>query len=209
MKKMISLLLVIGLILCLCACSKKPNQQPTAESTTVQPTEPPLVIRADDGTVYIDVEQFTDLWEVVELTTENWRDYIKVYSFDREKVETDTFGDVVSRETETITVLGAGNERYHYFKGVAVELKDKETGELTTYEFYGFGKELGEPLDLERYDCTRIKGQLIFVELPEEAIFEADDGLYIELGYQGGFPAAPGFYIDKETRAFTRDITIY
>ena len=138
--------------------------------------------------MHINGERFPEYVEFVDLTTENWKEYIKVYSYsyEEEKVEKDVFGDIVSSEVVTHTgqLLGAGNERYHSFVKANIELKDKTTGELTVYNLGREGVKVGEDFNLDNYECTRINGKLCFLkvsmgELPVDTYI---DFLYIYPG---------------------------
>lgn len=154
MKKRI-LLLVIVLCGFLCSCGKSNS----------------LLIE-EDGLTCINYDKFSEIIEPVELTKENWKDYIKFYSYEEKIIETDDFGEIVSTEIITHYSLGAGNERYHQFQDAVLELKNKETGELTIYNF-GHQNEIDvdKGFDLDNYECTRIKGILYFVDLPKEVLY--------------------------------------
>ena len=82
--------------------------------TTDTQTKNPVLLYYDSDVlntnVFINIDKLEDILEIVELTTENWDEYIKVYSYSVENVETNAFGDVISTETTTYNQLGAGNE---------------------------------------------------------------------------------------------------
>lgn len=167
MKRIFALALVVALCLSLVACGG---------DATNSKTKNPLLLyyesSAVNTNVFINIDRLADILEIVELTTENWKEYIKVYSYSIEKVETNAFGEVTSSETNTYYQLGAGNERYHCFENVAIELKNKATGELTIYEFnYAGEDDIPEDFDLNNYECTRIQGKLVFADLPEESLY--------------------------------------
>lgn len=114
----------------------------------------------------------------VELTVDNWRDYIKEYSYDVEIVEKDAFGEIVKAENITIYRLGYGTEKY-YCLSATIELKHKQTGEIVT-----FGERLPtnlvedicavqyKPFQLNEYECTRIAGYMYFIDYSEEVMKE-------------------------------------
>ena len=183
MKKALSLILALVVCLTLCACDKS-NQ---SEGQLTEPTnqdnnntvhiggnldlnDQPLIMSIADGDGTINVEKLRKAVEVVELTTENWKEHFKVYSYSytEEKVEKDAFGEVVS--TETIThdgyALGAGNERYHGYINLVIELKDKTTGELFIYETDGDDISVEADFNLDNYECTRIKGSICYLNIP-------------------------------------------
>ena len=188
MKKIISLLLVAVMCLSLIACGSgetpntndnnntNPSEQMNNESTTDTTdstagnteiddteTEIPLIVIDFFGGPCINYLRFPECVEAVELTTDNWKDYIKVYSY--------------SDKTTTYYQLGAGNERYHQFDGVSIELKHISTGEVISYKF-DFDGEKGVPedLNLDNYECVSIQGYLYFVDVPNEAITFPNEG---------------------------------
>jgi len=200
MKKALSLILALVLCLSLCACDKGNQSDGHLNESTNQENNntahmggnldlnnQPLIMSIADGDGTINVAKLREAVEVVELTTENWKEHFKVYSYSytEEKVEKDAFGEVVS--TETIThdgrAFGAGNERYHWYDEVIIELKNKETGVLSVYEFGPDGgsddknvaillEELSyeegsnvEDFNLDDYECTRITGFIYYINL--------------------------------------------
>lgn len=170
------------------------NNTETGDNTT----ENPVLLYDRNGDPYINKKILADLVETIELTTENWREYIKAYTYDIETVEKDAFGEIVSSETTSHYCLGAGNEQYHLFDGVAIELKDKATGELTIYEFSYNGISISDDFNLENYECTRIQGYLYYLNFPDEAFSESNwiglgemDGEML-IAYLGGFTLETG-----------------
>ena len=134
-----------------------------------------MVVSGFDGTPALNAALVKEHISRVELTVDNWRDYFKVYSYEVEVIERDTFGEITKTEKSTVSRLGYGTERYYGFDDVAIELKHKETGEVT---IYGSASHLGksfffyqEPINLDDYECTRIKGYIYFIDYPEE-VFE-------------------------------------
>lgn len=202
MKKALSLVLALILCLSLCACSDTTPSQTnnsSVEGTTPVLTDNPStdsITPPESNTVdtswlvsgeTINVAKLREYIEIVELTTENWKEHFKVYSYSytEEKVEKDAFGEVVS--TKTIThdgrAFGTGNERYHWYDDVIIELKNKATGVLSVYEFGPDGgsddknvaillEELSyeegsnvEDFNLDDYECTRITGFIYYINL--------------------------------------------
>jgi hypothetical protein len=203
MKKYVLILLVLVLCVGLLACEKDSGnnafwgqlgdalQQPDDDNTVRvdgdgSAVDMPLVIHAENGATLINIAKFPKCVEMVELTTENWKEYLKDYSYSyvEEKVEKDAFGTVVYTEfiTHTGRRLGAGNERIHSFVDAVIELKNKTTGEMKTYQFAHSGCPISEekeeqidgswyqtiPVDFsfDDYECTRIKGKLYYYNLP-------------------------------------------
>lgn len=198
MKKILSLLLVFVLCLSLCACDKddgsidNPGQQigGNGEQQDGNNSEigVPLVVQQGSGSAYINTARLHEIVQTIQLTTENWKDYIRVYSYSYDVVEAerDAFGEVISTKTTPVTgcQIGADNTRFHCFEDVAIELKNKSTNEVISYPFSYAGYWLEEPIDLSQYECTRIQGVLHFVDLPEEVIIhvEYDVNRYFDMG---------------------------
>lgn len=179
-KKILSLLLVATMACGVVACGNSQNNEQknnlgnnenqttdnNSESADNKTITDKKLFTEYDGVLSIKGDKFAELIECIELTTENWQDYIKFYSYEKE--QKDAFGDVTS--SNTYYCIGAGNERYYHFDETVIELKNKETGELTIYEFGYHGYVVSEDFNLEDYECTRIKGKLYFVDLPEEVL---------------------------------------
>ena len=167
MKKIILNLITLAMCLCLCACNQNNGSGSTDNNQNVNLKS---VLFTKDGVVSIKYNKFGKLIERIELTTDNWKDYVKVYSYEEKRVSYDAFGEVVSTEVSTLYTLGPGNERYYQFYDAVIELKDKNTGELVTYYLTPEADEITQEFNLDNYDCTRIKGILYFVNLPKEAL---------------------------------------
>ena len=184
MKKALSLVLAVVLCLLLCACGgeeKNPQQEMTngdnlsSDSTSTdsvsQDKEGLIIQIPGNGDVpVINAMRFEELVEKVELTTENWRDYIDVCSYNVETVCEDAFGEILSTETYTAYELGAKGDKYYNFHNFAIELKHKTTGDLLPDLFAVEGN-----VSLDDYECTRIKGTLYLVDIPEEVIMAYPD----------------------------------
>lgn len=205
MKKRILSLLLVAIMACsICACgssneSVQNNNLENSENQTIDKK----ILDEYEGAVAIKRKYFPELIECIELTAENWKDYIKLYSFEEENVTKDTFGEIVESETIKRYCIGAGNEKYHHFDEVALELKNKETGETIIYEFSYYGYYVDEKFKLEDYELTRIKGKLYFIDLPEEALVSP---LIEPWGYELGFIVSGNgqhtpYEIDKASKA--------
>ena len=130
-----------------------------------------VVVSGFDGTPALNAALVHEHIDRVELTTDNWRDYIKVYQYDVEIVEKDAFGEVVTSEIKTVSRLGLGMEQY-YCMDATIELQHKETGEIILYDGTGHDFVLSNAIDLEAYECTRIKGYVYFFDFTEDVIEE-------------------------------------
>ena len=178
MKKAISLFLAFVMCLSLCACGEE-SSIPTdngeqngtngeVENNTTESNngnaETPLVIRDIDGTAYINVDRYSEIVEeVVELTTDNWKEYFKICYFDT------PYGFEAAGYK-----LVANTDQYHCFVDVSIELKDKTTGETFTCDLDYNGYAVSENSNLNSYECTSIQGHLYFLNFPEEAIINSE-----------------------------------
>lgn len=189
MKRVRPLILIFVLCLSLCACSEGYVQNtistpPVSNSSNTFPSssnnatniEQPLVIYGTNGQGYLNAYRIRDIIEVVELTTENWKDYFKVDTHTYERVQYDAFGEIISSSIKTDYILCASYERYHQYANVIIELKNISTGALTVYEL---GVEpcisesflyVYEDFNINDYECIRIQGSVHFIDLPEEVI---------------------------------------
>ena len=188
MKKIISLILALMLCLSLVACGHgEPlasiDNNPTVNNNSQNNNaDADWLIREER----INVLKFREVVEIVELTTANWNEHFRVYtySYTEEQVNKDDFGEVVS--TETIThdgrAFGAGNTRYHWYDNVVMELKDKATGELFVLKFSEHEErndiEVDKDFDPANYECTRIIGSIYYLnftigELPVDTYLYA------------------------------------
>ena len=162
MKKALFLILALVLCLSLCACGSGGKE----------------VISGFDGTPALNMNLVDKHIDRVELTVDNWNEYIKEYSYDIEIVERDAFGEITKAEKVTVYRLGYGTEKYHCLSAT-IELKHKQTGEIVTFGemlasnvVEDIGAVRFEPFHLDEYECTRIKGYLYFIDYPDEVIEE-------------------------------------
>lgn len=130
-----------------------------------------LVIPGFDGTPALNAALVGEHIDRVELTTDNWREYLRIYYYDVEVVTKDAFGEVINTETKNITHLGYGTDQYHCLDAV-IELQHKETGEFITFSGVGHDFVLRDAIELDAYECTRIKGYLYFFVFSEEVMEE-------------------------------------
>jgi len=179
MKQVFSLILALVLCLSLWGCEGG-VQTPDSGNETNPPTETQpkaLVLQDDEIGVYINQERFHEILTTVELTVENWTEYIEVCTYTEEIVKKDDFGEVISTETRTHYELGVKNNHYYHFRDFVIELKNKATGELEIYKGdAGNGPEVSADFALDGYECTRIKGTLYLIDVPAEAIFQLESG---------------------------------
>lgn len=152
-----------------------------------------LIIKTDGGPC-INANRFAELVETVELTTENWREYIDTSFNTYERIdEKNAFGEVTATSMRTTCHMMAKTDKYFQFVGTeerpaAIELKHKTTGEvlieplegwdyLLPYSVKNADDSFFEKYNMDNYDCTRIQGTLYIVDIPEEAIVDSGDDL--------------------------------
>ena len=136
------------------------------------------VVSGFDGTPALNMNSVDEHITRVELTVDNWKDYIKEYSYDVEIVKKDAFGEVTEKEKVTVYRLGYGTEKYHCLSAT-IELKHKQTGaiillgsSLPSNIVVDIHAVQSEPFNLDEYECTRIKGYMYFVNYSEEVMEE-------------------------------------
>jgi len=134
------------------------------------------VVSGFEGTPALNMSSVDEHISRVELTLDNWKDYIREYSYEVEIVERDAFDEITKQETMTVYRLGYGTEKYHCLNAT-IELKHKQTGEMILLgESYpaNIVEDMGavqlEPFHLDEYECTRIKGYIYFIDYPEEVM---------------------------------------
>ena len=204
MKKLFALLLVAVMCFSLVACgggndtptTDNNNEQQTNESGSQQETEngdSNESEKADDngnsefkretteeGYVVISRAEFASYITKVELTTENWQDYLDIVELTEQ--ERNGFGEVVS--TYTSTEFTAKNAVGCYFDDVAINFSVIETGDKIYCEGqfhrviipdnYSYS---WEGYTINDFTCEKIVGDLIiFSNVPEECISAYEDG---------------------------------
>lgn len=170
MKKWIALLLAVIMCLSVVACGEskkdetsKPDINDAGSDTTTdagvsEDNEKWLV----DGNK-INADRLRDEVQIVEITTENWREYLKVYY----TTYTSLYGDGTIKEEEGY-VFGAGNERYHYYE-LEIKLKNKETDQVHVRQWYSWNTNDGpveEGFNLDDYECISAEGYIYFWDFP-------------------------------------------
>ena len=174
MKRLLALLLAVVMCFSLVACG-------SGEKT---------VVTGFDGTPALNKKVVDEYIDRVELTVDNWKEYIKVYNYDIEVVEKDAFGEITNKENHTIFRIGYGTEQYHFLDAI-IELQHKETGETIIYAAYGhsgrsfiLGDSVDSSIDMNEYECTRIQGYLYLFNFPED-VFEEVLHIYDRTDWKG------------------------
>lgn len=180
MKKRILLLLAAVLCVSLCACG---GSESTSGDNTNNDTNTSADIKTEenDKEVVISKEELETYLEYVELTTENWSDYIEVK--DKEYVTKDAFGEEIERHTSTVLSLKDG---CYISEDNAIRLtytrtfENGSSAEMT--EDFSFSTSIGrdEPFHLDlNYDvtCEKIKGTIIVLNVPNEKWNINEEGL--------------------------------
>ena len=147
-----------------------------------------MVVPGFDGKPALNAALVKEHIDRVELTVDNWKDYVKEYSYEVEVIEKDAFGEITKQEKLTVYRLGYGTERYHCLSAT-IELKHKETGDivllggsLPVNSAIDINAVQLEPFHLDEYECTRIKGYMYFVDYPDE-VFEEVLNVYDRYSY--------------------------
>ncbi len=178
MKKLI--IITFTLIMCLSLCSCGDSSQTIADTLVIE----------RDGIKCINRNRFNECLELVKLNPENWNNYIDVIKYTEKIVEKDEFGEVISSEEIVRRVLGANIEHYYCYEDVVIELKNKTTGETIIYSLDPKGDKIYDYLpsnfNIKDYECSRIKGNVYVVNLPNEVIYSPLPGEIAEI-YESGF----------------------
>ena len=186
MKKIVAFILALVLCLGLVACgngsgnteTQKPGEGNIDNDTTTQTEAEALIIQDPRGdNLIINIMRFREIMQTVELTAENWMDYIEVCVYNKETTRRDAFGEITSVEKETLYELGAKGSKYYNLRDFAIEFKHKTTGELVTCKGNNdaYIATVNEQFSLDDYECTRVKGTLYLLEIPEEVIIAIPD----------------------------------
>lgn len=165
-------ILVLTVLLCLSGCGGNSESSSSGNKT------PAGVVGKDlNGEVCIKEKNAGKIMESVELTAENWQDYLEVFSYEKVQIERDSFGEITSEYRKTVYLLGAKTDRYHGFSHpTAIELFHKETGERKVLEFYHEGAYVDAEFDLNDYEFSRITGTIFFIDIPEEVVIRTQWG---------------------------------
>lgn len=162
MKKLLSLLMALLLCLFVVACggdAKSDNGGGADNGGSDKTNEPAVTAWLVDGNK-INADRLRDDMQTVELTLDNWREYIKVYNTVYTALQGD--GSFIEQECD---VLGAGNERYHAYKNIRLELQHKETGQKRV-TFFGRDTTNDQPVDagfnLDDYECLEVSGTICY-----------------------------------------------
>ena len=199
MKKFLAILSVAVMSFSLVACggpTNDKNKPQTNESGSQQETEVNNTTQketentdeknefkretTEDGYIVISKKEFASYITKVELTTENWKEYIDITEITEE--ERNGFGEI--EKSNTFTGCTFKNVAACYFDDVAIDFKITETGESLYCE--GRFAEIVVPNDynfawenysIDDFTCEKIIGNLIIVkEFPNECLSSYEDG---------------------------------
>ena len=156
--------LVMAVLLCLfvVACgdnAKSDNKDGNDNGSSDQKNDTVVTAWLIDGNK-INADRLRDEMQTVELTLDNWREHIKVYN----TVYTSMQGDGSFVEEEG-AVLGAGNERYHAYKGIRIYLTHKESGQelvMSLSRESTNDSPVNANFNLDDYECTEISGTICY-----------------------------------------------
>jgi len=154
MKKRIFSLLLVAIMACfICACGGSDNTNSQEGSKKV----------------VLSNEEFESYCEYIELTTENWNNYIEVV--EEERILKDVFGEEVERETHISIRL---KENCYISRDNAIRLTYTSVYGYVSTEDFIFAGSVGRAwgisgIDMEQeYVCEKIKGKICKVSVPED-----------------------------------------
>ncbi len=179
MKKLLVALLVGVMSFSFVACGGKDSQQGT-EQTDKNNNNKFERETTEEGYVVISKKEFASYITKVELTTENWKEYLEIVELKEE--ERNGFGEVVNSETSIECT--AKNVIGCYFDDVAIDFNVIETGEKVYCE--GQFHRVITPNDyndswegytVDDFACEKIVGTLLmFKGVPDECLASYEDG---------------------------------
>ena len=184
MKKILALIFALILCLPLAACISNEKEDNIIQTNEIDDghenkdeTAPllfhtPNLFLEDTVVTIINKERFHEcVDEVVELTTENWREYIQIITYTKDYLyKKDAFDDsTIIPETIEMRAYGINSDRYYTYDDVLIELKHIETGTVVLMEVSGIHL-TDSSINPDDYECLRIKGKVYFLTFPEEAI---------------------------------------
>ena len=99
-------ILVLTVLLCLSGCAGNSESSSSGNKT------PASVVGKDlNGEVCIKEKNAGKIMESVELTAENWQDYLEVFSYEKVQNERDSFGEITSEYRNTVYQIGRASCR--------------------------------------------------------------------------------------------------
>ena len=172
MKKIFALLLVVVMCFSLVACGEK-------DQTKIEVNGEKISVSLHGECVLLSEEQMMSYAKVVELTTENWTDYLSVQTSGKDTI---------------IEVTAAGEFPFVWLndtdcKHNKVEFKDKKTGKIHSVTIgleFPVEKRTVEELDLE---FVSSESKLVLFDIPEEfwrADYNGNDSVYFGTKTQAG-----------------------
>lgn len=128
---------------------------------------------------------------MVELTKENWNDYVKLDVIKEESYN--GFGELVASYERTQWALGEADDSiYAISDALAIEIKNTDNGKTGI-----IGRYLGDAYigiddytmtDQVPYECLRAKGTIYIIEnLPDDIVYVDENISYINVGEEGDY----------------------
>lgn len=163
MKKNILLLLAVVLCISLCACGG--STETNSGNNTDNKTE------ESGKEIVISKEELATCSEYIELTTENWNDYIEIV--EKEIIEKDAFGEETGRSIRTFLTL---KDNCYISEDNAIRLtyaRDYDSFVREHTEDFVFastvGEKMGISIDMEQeIICEKVKGTILKLTVPAE-----------------------------------------
>lgn len=182
MKKRILLLLAAVLCVCLCACGGSESTSGNNIIENQNDTNDFERGTTKDGNVLISSEEIGTYITKVELTLENWTEYIDIV--EQTKEEKNAFGEVTDTKTSNEWIVK--NAQLVYFDGLAIELTVNETGETIIMESSGSGSDItpehsvawfySQNFSMNDLTCNRVIGDLYILNAPKDVWSVNEDG---------------------------------
>ena len=204
MKKKLVVLLAALMCISLCACgstestSRNSNNESTNNETTQsessateennKPVEGEDYAIGEDGTIAISKKYCAENMTLVEITTENWKEYFQLVEETMGTV--DDFGEVTYTTKTVVKPYSEGKYVYGFYnpsnpesKG-AFEFKNLKT-EQTVSKINLYDEVNGTDIiyGIDDFELTKVSATLMIINIPDELWNKPDNGLeYVHIG---------------------------
>lgn len=203
MKKKVVVLLAALMCISLCACggtestSGDGNESTTNETTQSENTETEESNKpiegedyaiGEDGTIAISEKYCAENMTLVEITTENWKEYFQVVEETMGTV--DDFGDVIYTTKTVVKPYLEGKYVYGFYNpnnpeaDGAFEFKNLKT-EQTVSKINLYDEVNGTDIiyGIDDFELTKVSATLMLVNIPDELWNKSENGLeYVHIG---------------------------
>ena len=195
-----SVLLIFSVLVCGCSNNNSQggnnsNNQSSGSNSQESGSNAESEIVTIDDNVYLDGESFPNHIKTIEMTKENWKDYLELVREEKTDTHTDAFGEVISTNNYACYYLKI-KDIGQFTCGLSsalIEFTDIQSGEVLYFResvpYYSFSlsSEAGiliekqyntdETRTIDDFECMRIKGEIIFImDIPQEVLRIDDRG---------------------------------